>query len=342
MKTQFGFFLAVALMTSPACAAGYKITNLVSNQAGVAKQTDADLVNPWGLAQLTDSAPVWASDNGTAKSTFYDRTSGLKQSPVVVIPNGLPTGIVAVPSNINFNVAEGTKHGRSYFLFDTISGAIEGWSPLVDEDNAIIGYDGSSAGAVYTGLALDATAQHLLAADFAKNRVEIFDTSFTNLASFTDPDLPKKFGPFNVAILNGKVYVAFAKQQKAPARVRRDGGVARGKTLGIVDVFDTSGNLQQRLITGGQLNAPWGLAIAPSSFGEFAGALLVGNFGNGTIHAYDANTGDFLGTISNKKGKALKTSGLWAIDPGPGKSTVTISAGVDFESGGLIALINPN
>jgi uncharacterized protein (TIGR03118 family) len=341
MKASFGIAFALLLTTTPVFAAGYNVTNLVSNQAGVAMQTDADLINPWGLAQTSDTAPVWTSDNGSAKSTFYARTTGLKQAPVVAIPHGLPTGIVAVPNGINFNLTEGST-GRALFLFDTISGAIEGWVPNVDETNAIIGVDNASQGAVYTGLGLDPTTKRLFAANFAKNTVEIYDTTFAKTGSFTDPNLPKKFGPFNVTVLNGKVYVAYSKQQKNHARLAKDGGVARAKTAGIVDVFDTSGNLLQRLITGGHLNAPWGMAIAPSGFGQFAGALLVGNFGNGTINAYNVTTGDYLGTVGNKKGKALKFSGLWAIDPGQGNSTVTISAGVDSEAGGLIALITPN
>jgi uncharacterized protein (TIGR03118 family) len=342
MKAQIGFALAITLLASSAHAAGYKVQNLVSSQPGVALQQDTDLVNPWGLCQDTDTAPVWASDNGSAKSTFYDRTSGVKQFPIVAIPNGLPTGCVSVPFGITFTMSEHGLNGRAYFLFDSISGAITGWAPGVDENNAIIGVDNGASGAVYTGLALDTTNQHLLAANFAKNSVEIYDTTFTKLSSFTDPDLPKKFGPFNVAVVGSKVYVAFAKQQKPKARSLKDGGVARGKTLGLIDVFDTAGNLQQRLITGGNLNAPWGMGIAPANFGAFAGALLVGNFGNGQINAYDATTGDFLGTVGNKKGKALKFDGLWAIDPGPGKATVTISAGVNDEADGLIALIKPN
>jgi uncharacterized protein (TIGR03118 family) len=334
MKTPIVFALSVTLLASTAHAAGYKVTNLVSNQPGVAMQQDADLVNPWGLCQDGDSAPVWASDEGSNKSTFYDRTTGLKETPVVAIPNGLPTGCVAVPTGINFNLTKNGLSGRAYFLFDSISGFITGWAPAVDENNAIVGQDSTAAGSVFTGLALDTTNKHLLAADFKNNQVVIFDTSFNKVSSFTDPNAPKKFAPFNVAVIGKNVYVAYAKPGKD--------GATHKAGAGQVDVFDLSGNLQKQLIAGGSLNAPWGMAIAPASWGDFSGDLLVGNFGDGKINAFDPTTGAFVGTVGNKKGKALKFDGLWSIDPGPGKSTVTISAGPDGETNGLIALVKPN
>lgn len=335
MKAPILFALSMSLAATTAHAAGYNVTNLVSNQAGVATQQDTDLVNAWGLCQVSDSAPVWTSDNGSNKSTFYDRTTGLKQSPVVAIPNGVPTGCVAVPTGINFNLTENGLSGRAYFLFDSESGFITGWSPVVDENNAVVGYDGSANGSIYKGLALDATNKHLLAADFKNNQVEIFDTSFHKLAGFTDTSLPKKFAPFNVAVIGSSVYVAFAKQGKGGDEVDKPG-------LGYVDIFDLNGNLQKQFIAGTPLDAPWGMAVAPASWGDFAGDFLVGNFGDGKINAFDPTTGAYVGTVGNKKGKALKLDGLWAIDPGPGKSTVTISAGPDGETNGLIALIKPN
>lgn len=335
MKAPILFALSMSLLATTAHAAGYKVTNLVSNQAGVATQQDTDLVNSWGLCQVSDSAPVWTSDEGSNKSTFYDRTTGVKQSPIVAIPNGLPTGCVAVPTGINFNLKEGGLQGRAYFLFDSITGFITGWSPVVDENNAVVAYDSTAdGGSVFTGLALDTTNQHLLAADFKNNQVVIFDTSFNKVATFTDPHAPKKFAPFNVAVIGSSIYVAYAKPGK--------GGATHKPGAGQIDVFDLSGNLQKQFIAGGALNAPWGMAVAPASWGDFSGDLLVGNFGDGKINAYDPTTGAFVGTVGNKKGKALKFDGLWSIDPGPGKSTVTISAGPDGETNGLIALIKPN
>jgi len=241
-----------------------------------------------------------------------------------------------VPSSTAFKVTKNSTPGNCVFAFDTESGVISCWAPSLDSFNAITGYDGSAEHSAYKGLAIDTTNKHLLTADFANNRVQIIDNTWTQIGTFTDKSLPKNFAPFNVQILNGKVYVAFAKRAKGSI------DEVHGAGLGYIDVFDLSGNLQTHLVANGLLNAPWGMAIAPSSFGTFAGALLVGNFGDGHINAYDATTGDSLGTVSNKKGKPLKIDGLWALDAGPGKSNVQFSAGPNDETHGLIGLITPN
>lgn len=335
MKIQFGLAFAFALLSTSTFGAGYKIIPQISDQAGVAPVQDPDLVNPWGLAQGADTAPVWVSDNGTNKSTFYDRVTGFKQNPVVSVP-GAPTGIVSVPGTVGFNVMKGAQSGHCSFAFDTESGLISCWAPSVDGLNAITGYDGSNKHSAYKGLAIDTTNQHLLTADFRNNRVQIIDTSWSEVGSFTDNSLPKGFAPFNVQVLAGKIYVAFAKRAKHSIDEKA------GKGLGYVDVFDLGGNLLTHLVANGALNAPWGLAIAPSSFGEFSNALLVGNFGDGKINAYDPTTGDYLGALGNKKGKALRIDGLWALDPGPGHGAVQFSAGPDDEAHGLIGSIVPN
>lgn len=342
MKAQIGFAIAVVLLATPALAAGYKITPLVSDQPGQAPVVDPDLVNPWGAAQVSDGAPIWVSDNGSGESTFYNRTTGAKQSPVVAIPHGLPTGIVAPPAGMTFTVDNGVKSGAAAFLFDSISGVISGWAPSVDPNNAIIAVDNGEAGAVYTGLAIDATNKHLLAANFAKGVIEIYDTSFAKIGQFKDADAPKKFGPFNVAVLNGKIYVAYARKTHTGG-VKRIGHdlVAAGAGKGFVDVFKLNGTFESRLISGNPLNSPWGMAIAPSNFGELSGKLLVGNFPSGGINAFDKDTGALIGALANKKGKALKIDGLWALDAGPGGSTVQFTAGPVFETHGLIGNIKP-
>ncbi|MBV9990737.1 MAG: TIGR03118 family protein [Alphaproteobacteria bacterium] len=334
MRARFAIAFAL-LSTSALAAGGYKITPIVSDQPGVAPVQDPDLINPWGLAQGGDSQPVWTSDNGTNKSTFYDRNTGVKQSPVVAVP-GAPTGIVAPPSGVNFNVTKNSTSGRCAFVFDTETGIISCWAPSLDTFNAITGFDDSAHHAAFKGLAVDATNKHLLAADFKNNKIDIIDTSWNLVGSFTDSGLPKSFAPFNVAVLSGKAYVAFAKRAKGSI------DELHGAGLGYVDVFDLSGNLQTRLVSNGALNAPWGLAIAPSNFGTFSNALLVGNFGDGKINAYNPTTGDALGTLGNKKGKALKIDGLWALDPGPGNGQVQFSAGPNDETHGLIGKITPN
>jgi uncharacterized protein (TIGR03118 family) len=337
MKTGIATLLTAALMTSAAMAghapkaAKFNVVPLVSDQAGVAPNTDPNLVNPWGIA-YSPGGPAWVSDQGTSVSTLYDRTTGAPQSLIVNIPGRFPTGQVYNHSG-GFTISANGKSGSSVFMFDTLTGTIAGWNSSVDVNNAVTAVDDSDEGAVYTGLAIDSTGQHLYAADFANNEVSIYNNKFKETGSFTDSSLPKGFVPFNVAVLNGKVYVAFAKRAKS-------GGSKAGKGLGYVDAFDLDGNLQQQLIAKGDLNAPWGLTIAPAKFGGLDGSLLVGNFGNGQIHAYDINTGAEIATLKGADGKPIAIDGLWTVDAGPGAS-VTFTAGPVEETHGLYGLIQP-
>jgi len=347
---KFSLALGLAFIVSPVLAAGgnadnsrsaapatgYSITPLVSDQAGVAPNTDPDLINPWGLTQSSDGAPLWDSDNGTDKSTLYNRFTGAKESLVVAVSTGAPTGIVAVPGSAGFVVTKNGTSGPATFIYDTESGAIEGWSSTVDSNNTVVGYDGSAKGSVFKGLAYDSTSNLLFAADFVNKKVEVFNNKFKMVGKFTDPGLPKTFAPFNVAALNGKIYVAFAKRKKGSTDEKD------GRGLGYVDIFDTSGNLLKQLIATGPLNAPWALTIAPSGFGAFAGDLLVGNFGDGKINVFDPASGAMLGTLSDSAGKALTIDGLWALDNGPGPSKVEFTSGPGAEAHGLIGVIAPN
>ena len=182
-------------------------------------------------------------------------------------------------------------------------------NPNVDA-NGVVAVDNSASGAAYKGLAIDTVSQQIYAANFTKNQVEIYDNAFHQVKTFTDTALPKHFAPFNVTVLKGNVYVAFAK------RIPHSIDEVDRRGLGYVDVFDTSGTLMKRLIANGQLDAPWGMTIAPKGFGQFVGALLVGNFGNGKINAYDVKTGDLMGTLHGAHGD-LHIDGLWALDAGP-------------------------
>jgi uncharacterized protein (TIGR03118 family) len=324
-------FLSAALFAGAAMAAPhFAITKLVSDQAGVAAHTDPALVNAWGISHAP-GGPLWISDNGTDQSTIYQSDG----SPIFAVPlsPGAPTGTVYVP-NGGFVIQKGTKSGSAQFLFDTETGAIEGWNPSVDP-SGVVALDNSAAGAVYKGLALDGATNRLFAANFAKNRVEIYNSKFKLVGSFTDTGLPTRFAPFNVAVLNGKVYVAFARRE------RHGIDELHGRGLGYVDVFDTSGSLQTHLIANGALNAPWGMTIAPGGFGKLSGALLVGNFGNGRIHAYDPNTGDFKGTLKDIEGTPLSIDGLWALDGTSASSSVTFTAGPADETHGLLGTIAP-
>jgi uncharacterized protein (TIGR03118 family) len=330
MRTEFKLCLALLVLASPAVAAGntgkaskatyFTITNLVSDQSGVAENTDPNLINPWGLSQVSASEPLWVSDNGTGLSTVYQQGTGKNENIVVTIPNGSPTGTVYVPVGTGFQITENGKSEDATFLFDSDTGFITGWNSSVDEKNAVVAY--SSSGSNFTGLAIDPSSELLFATDFANNAVQVLDNTFTLKTSFTDKSL-KGYAPYNVAVINGELYVTFA---------------SFGKGKGYVDVFDESGNLQQQLIKKGKLDIPWGLAVAPSTFGKFAGALLVGNLGNGQINAYNITTGDLLGTLSTAKGKPIAIDGLWSLDAAP-SGDITFSAGPNGYADGLIGLI---
>jgi uncharacterized protein (TIGR03118 family) len=331
MKKYLGLAVVLALAASPAIAAtAFKITKLDSDIAGKAMHLDANLVNPWGMSQV-GSNPIWVSDNGTGLSTLYDQGTGVVVSLVVTIPGGAPTGTV-YNSTTAFQISENGRNGAAAFLFDSEAGIISGWNSSVDGTNAVVGYDGSANGSVYKGLAIDTSKKLLFATDFANNQVQVLDGSWTVTKSFTDKSL-KGYAPFNVALIGGKLYVAFAKQGKVCCDEKRGAG------LGAVDVFDENGNLLQQLVaTGGDLNAPWGLTVAPSSWNEFAGSLLVGNFGNGWINAYDINTGASLGTLNGTTGSPITIKGLWGLDPVPAND-VTFTAGIQKEAHGLMGLI---
>ena len=334
MRTEFKLAVALLLLAAPGIAGEnapsvpnttlFKVTNLVSNEAGKAKNTDPNLINAWGLAQAKSSAPLWVADNGTGVATVYAQGKGTNEGLVVNIPDGAPTGIVSVPSGSGFQISENGKNANAAFLFDGQTGVISGWNTSVDQSNAIAAY--TSSGSDFTGLALDPSSKLLFAADFAKNGVQVLDNNFALKSTFTDSSLPAGFTPYNVAIFKGNVYVTF---------------VSFGAGGGYVDVFSESGTLKQQLIVNGKLDIPWGMAIAPSTFGTFAGSLLVGNLGNGEINAYNLGSGKFLGTLSTKKGTPIEIDGLWALDAAP-KGDISFSAGPLGYADGLIGIITAN
>jgi uncharacterized protein (TIGR03118 family) len=320
----------------------FTIVNEVSDQAIVgAPTTDPLLVNSWGLS-MGPGTFLWVADNGTGVSTLYDPSSFAKAPLNVTIPG--PGGVTSAPTGTvftsftgnSFRVTEAGKTGHSLFLFDSEDGLITGWAPTVDFTNAVVAVDHSAQGDVFKGLTLlnNGAAPFLYAADFAHNRVEVFNNQFSQIATFTDPSLPAGYSPFNVQALNGLVYVAFAKHGEGHDE-------AHGAGLGFVDVFNTQGHKIATLIANGVLNAPWGLTIAPASFGQFAGDLLVGNFGDGKINAFNPTTGAFVGTMDNAAGTALFIDGLWALRNGP-DGVVVFSSGPDGENHGLVGVIKPD
>ncbi len=306
-------------------------TNLVSDQPGVAAMTDPDLVNPWGIS-FAPTSPFWVSDNGPGLATLY-RGTGVKQGLVVTIPpagTSAPTGQV-FNSTTGFALSNGSN---AVFMFATENGAIAGWNGGAGT-TAITAVPPSS-GAVYKGLALGvgAAGPTLFAADFRSGQVDAFNSSFVLVKSFTDSTIPAGYAPFNVQVLNGSLYVTYALQDAA----KHDDVPGAGH--GYVDVFDLNGNLVRRLVSNGALNSPWGLTIAPTSFGSLAGDLLVGNFGDGTINAYDPITGLPLGSLFDSHGTPLVIDGLWALTPGNGgvgsdPMAIYFTAGPDGEMHGL-------
>ena len=335
--------LSDAQLSGVVAGEDFSIVNEVSDQFAIGSHpADVLLVNAWGLSAAPAGGPLWVSNNGSGTSTLYNFTTFNKIPLNVTIPGagggqGNPTGTVFTTLAGNtFRVSAGGLTGHSLFLFDSEDGTISGWAPSVDLHNAIIAVDHSANGDEFKGLTLTnlGSAPEILAADFAHNQVEVFNNQFQQTGSFTDTSLPAGYAPFNVQTLNGKVYVAFAMQGEG-------GDEAHGAGLGVVDVFDTQGHKIQTLVSGGALNAPWGLTIAPASFGKFAGALLVGNFGDGKINAFDPQTGAFLGTLSSASGDPLFIDGLWALRNGP-DGTVDFSSGPNDEAHGLIGVIRPN
>jgi uncharacterized protein (TIGR03118 family) len=313
-----GFYQQIDLNTDSNAnltALGYPATNNPDNP---------DLINPWGISH-SPTSPFWLSDNGAGLTTLYNGT-GVKQALVVTIApplspppgftNSSPTGQVrngVVPTG--FNVTKGANTGPSSFIFATEDGTISGWNPSVDGTHSIIAVDKSAiptaaTGAVYKGLAIAPDQSLLYAANFRAGTVEVYDPTFRQVNTITDPTVPAGYAPFNVQVLNGKLYVSFALQNAA---MHDD---VAGAGHGFVDVFNLDGTGMKRLISNGVLDSPWGLDIAPSGFGAFANDLLVGNFGDGTIDAFDPTTGAFLGELTDSNGNPIVIEGLWALDNG--------------------------
>jgi len=353
-----GALCALALSNVPSALADgnrYQVTTLVSDVAGAAPNTDPHLVNGWGVA-FNPTGFVWVSDNGTGFSTLYDgfgHPSPAANPLVVTIPaapgseHGKPTGIVFSGSS-DFAVTSGGKTGPSRFVFATEDGLIAGWAPSVDGTHAIQAYPPAGApanSAVYKGLALASTgsANFLYAADFTGGKIDVFDATFTKVTmpgGFVDPKLPKDFSPFNIQNLGGHLFVTYAKHEDG------EDDETAGPGLGAVDEFDATGHLLRRIAARGKLNAPWGLAIAPASFGRFAGDLLVGNFGDGTISAYDLATGKFRGQLKGTDHRVLKIDGLWGMAFGNDvnnqpSTTLFAAAGPADENHGSYSAITP-
>ena len=305
-----------------------------------AAHTDPNLVNGWGVA-FNPRGFVWVVANGTAKSTLYDG-NGVAQSLVVSTPPG-PTGIVFNGTQ-DFKLSQNGVTAPSPFIFASESGSISAWSPTVSPTTAVVVFDGSAGGSVYKGLAISryANANYLYAADFHNGRVDVFDANFARVSlpgAFSDPGLPAGYAPFGIQASGERIFVAYAKREASGDDEEAGAG------LGIINVYDTSGNLLKRLVSGGALNAPWGMALAPADFGSASNMLLVGNFGDGKINAYDPSTGAAGGPLRKADGTPLVIDGLWGIAFGNGLNsqpvnTLFYAAGPDDETHGQYGRID--
>ena len=337
---------------------GFIQTNLVSDLAG-AKVLDTNLKNPWGIVH-GPATPWWVSDNNGNVSTLYagNGTPFPPGGPLVVgIPapdgtlTGAPTGVVFNGNPHDFMVTDGKKSGSSLFIFATEDGTIAGWSPAVSFTRAFIAIDksqippGVDQGAVYKGLAIAQTdeGQRLYASNFRAGTVDVFDANFTEIHAkdaFKDREIPAGFAPFGIQAIGDRIYVTYAFQND----VKHDD--LKGPHRGFVDVFSDEGKLVKRLVSRGALNSPWGLALAPQGFGEFGGDLLVGNFGDGVINAYDIQSGELDGTLRDNHGAPIVNDGLWGIAFGNGNKagptgTLFFAAGIFDEAHGLFGSLTP-
>ncbi len=333
----------------------YLRRDLVSDGFVPAEHIDPNLVNPWGIAPNPAPNGVWwVSDADAGVSTLYGPT-GVVNSLVVNIPPakfgkkkaGSPTGIVFYGGS-NFVVTNGVNSGPARFIFASEDGVISGWNPAVPlpppSTQAQVAHDSSEEAAGYRGLAIASTRQgeFLFVTDFHNNSVEIYDSKFDDFkvdGAFEDPTIPEGFHPFGIQTVGDKVFVTYAlKEEDSDEDVT-------GPGLGYVNVFDTMGRLEMRFASEGVLNAPWGIAKAPANFGPFSNAMLIGNFGDGHINAFDESTGALLGELDDAEGKPFEVEGLWGLHFGTGLNagplnSLFFAAGIEDESHGLFGRID--
>ena len=346
---------------SVAAPTAFTVTNLVADTAGTAAlATDAHLVNPWGIA-FGPTTAIWVANNRTASATQYDGNGKAQPAATPLVVNFAPSAAGAAfnPTGIVFNlssdfVVSATASGASHFIFAGEGGMIAGWSPGVDRTHAITAFTAAD-GAVYKGLAIanNGAGNFLYATDFHGSKVDVFDTHFTKQATsatafaFLDPTLPVGYAPFGIQALNTgaagatQIYVTYAQQNGTDNHDQTNGA-----GLGLVDIFDTNGEFVSHLVsTGGLLNAPWGIALAPADFGTLSNSLLIGNFGDGKINAFATGTGAFVGAVADSSGTAFAQPGLWGIAFGNDSSnqphnTLFFSAGVNDQVNGELGRID--
>ncbi len=337
------FLVAALTPATPALAQQrFSQSNLVSDVGGLALYTDANLVNPWGLVP-GNSGVFWSANNESGTSTLYN-ADGTLRSLVVTIPGGKPTGIVATSATgSSFRIPSADTTGRAAFIFVTQNGTVAAWSPSVNPTAAI--QVAARTGAVYTGAALGGTVANprLYAANFAGGSIDVYDRDFVLVSTsgnFVDPGLPSGCAPFNISTVDNQLYVSYAQVDPSTQ------DEVAGAGLGYVSVFDFNGSLVRRFASQGTLNAPWAVVRAPSGFGDFGGSLLVGNFGDGRINAFNFTTGAFQATLQDTLGNPLVLEGLWGLHfalpvsgPDVGQH-LYFNAGIEDETHGLFGYLS--
>ncbi|HSS98083.1 MAG TPA: TIGR03118 family protein [Terriglobales bacterium] len=329
-------------------ASGFRQTNLVSDTAGNAAHTDSTLINPWGIA-FSPNEPFWIAANNSGRAKVYD-PAGTPTIPLgVAIPTpsagnepSTPTGIVFNPVPEDFKVSDTPAE----FVFATEDGTVSTWAEINGNRPTVatMAIDNSATNAVYKGIAIltpDCCREFLALADFHNGSIATYDISFDLLATagtFTDPNLPDGYAPFNIQQIGNQVFVTYALQNAG----KHDPVIGAGN--GIVNVFDQEGNFVRRFTSNGALNAPWGIAKASANFGPFSNAILIGNFGDGIINAFDSTTGTFLGSLKDQTGNVMSNPGLWALtfrlDGLGDRNILYITAGATNEDHGLFAAIS--
>ena len=332
--------LAALCLATTLHATPFRVTNLVTDDPAFnpAPLTDPHLVNAWGVSH-SPTSPLWVSDNGTGVSTLYRIDPATNAVTIVPLVVSIPGEGSVTGQAFNTGAGSGAFNG-DLFTFVSEDGTISGWRGALGT-NAETLQLGSPENA-YKGSALATIGSHayLYAANFATGSVDVLpgDPGAPGLTgNFTDPGLPSGYAPFNVANVDGQLYVTYAL-------VGPTGDDVAGLGHGYVDVFDYQGDFVRRLASQGELDSPWGLAIAPPSFGALADSLLVGNFGNGAIHAFDAMTGTPLGALRGSNGMPLLIDGLWGLIPGNGAGAgnagrIYFTAGPQDESHGVLGVI---
>jgi uncharacterized protein (TIGR03118 family) len=321
----------------PATTTSYSVTKLVADDASAgAASVDADLVNPWGMA-FGPTGILWVANNHSGTSTLYN-AGGSKVATVVAIPSkdsaagGAPTGVIYNGSS-DFAIPGG---GAALFIFAGEDGTISSWGASMTSAQLVA--DRSAGDAVYKGIAMatNGGANYLYATDFKNSHVDVFNGTYQYVKSFTDANIPAGFAPFGIQNINGMLYVTYAKQEGAESD-DDEPGVGNG----YVDVFNPDGTLLKRFASTGTLNSPWAVALAPQGFGSFSGDILVGNFGDGMIGAYD-QSGKFLGMLHDAGNTTISIEGLWGLTFGPSNSTTLyFTAGPDDENHGLLGTLKP-